>query len=91
LGKDKEIKDAVEIPVVGNGDVVDGKSAKKMMEETGCDYVMVGRAAMGNPFVFKKINHFLDNNEDLEQMDKFKLFLKKFPLPQPRIMVNLFT
>ena len=80
--KIKEIKESVEIPVAGNGDVVDGESAKKMMDETGCDYVMIGRAAMGNPFVFKRINHFLDNGEDLEQEDKLKLFLEYTKLSQ---------
>ena len=52
------VKKAVKIPVVGNGDVCDGKSAKYMYERTGCDFVMVGRAAQGNPFVFGEINAF---------------------------------
>lgn len=54
-----EVKKSVKIPVVGNGDVTDGRSAKYMYETTGCDYVMVGRAAQGNPFVFAEINAFL--------------------------------
>ncbi len=52
------VKKAVSIPVIGNGDVVDGKSAKEMFERTGCDLVSVGRGAMGNPFVFAEINAF---------------------------------
>ena len=55
----KEVKEAVNIPVIGNGDIVDGKSAKKMMDETGCDGVMVARAARGNPWIFNEINTFL--------------------------------
>ena len=54
-----EVKKAVKIPVVANGDVCDGESAKYMLEATGCDYLMVGRAAQGNPFVFEEINAYL--------------------------------
>lgn len=49
------VKRAVKIPVVGNGDVVDDASALKMIEETGCDGIMVGRGAIGNPFIFSEI------------------------------------
>ena len=55
----KNVKKAVKIPVVANGDIVDGKSALNMLETTECDYLMVGRAAQGNPFVFSEINAFL--------------------------------
>ncbi|MCR4961679.1 MAG: tRNA dihydrouridine synthase DusB [Lachnospiraceae bacterium] len=57
------VKEAVSIPVIGNGDVVDGVSAKRMFEETGCDAVMVGRACEGNPFVFRQINAYLSGEE----------------------------
>ena len=50
------VKQAVKIPVIGNGDVSDGKSALYMYSATGCDFVAVGRAAQGNPFVFSEIN-----------------------------------
>ena len=50
---------AVNIPVVANGDIRNGETAKYMYEATGCDFVMVGRAAQGNPFVFGEINAFL--------------------------------
>lgn len=50
------VKKAVDIPVIGNGDVTDGKSALAMMEETGCDFVMIGRAALGNPWIFSQLN-----------------------------------
>lgn len=52
------VKKRVKIPVIGNGDVKDGASAKYMYDATGCDFVLVGRAAQGNPFVFREINAF---------------------------------
>ncbi len=57
----RQVKKAVKIPVVGNGNIVDGASAKYMYEATGCDYVMVGRAAQGNPFIFEEINAYISN------------------------------
>jgi nifR3 family TIM-barrel protein len=54
------VKEAVSIPVIGNGDVVDGISAKKLLDETGCDGIMVGRASRGNPWIFREINSYLD-------------------------------
>jgi len=61
----KKVKETVKIPVIGNGDVVDGPTAKKMLEETGCDAVMVARAARGNPWIFREIQHYLDTGETL--------------------------
>lgn len=57
----EETVKAVNIPVIANGDICDGKSAKYMYERTGCDFVMVGRAARGNPFVFEEINAYMEN------------------------------
>ncbi len=56
----REVKRAVSVPVVGNGDVVDAKSALRMLNETGCDGLMVGRAAVGRPFVFREIRTAID-------------------------------
>jgi len=58
-----EVKKAVKIPVIANGDIIDGNSALEMYNNTGCDFVMVGRAACGNPFVFDRINAFFEKRE----------------------------
>ncbi|MDD3369435.1 MAG: tRNA dihydrouridine synthase DusB [Lachnospiraceae bacterium] len=58
-----QVKQAVKIPVIGNGDVVDGPSAKALIEQTGCDGIMIGRACRGNPWIFEEINHFLETGE----------------------------
>ena len=57
----KAVKAAVGIPVIGNGDVVDAQSAAVMLEKTNCDAVMIGRGAMGNPWVFQQINAYLND------------------------------
>ncbi len=54
-----EVVRAVKLPVVANGDICDGRSAEQMYEATGCAFVMVGRAAEGNPFVFEEINAYM--------------------------------
>lgn len=55
----KQVKQAVDIPVIGNGDIVDEQSAVIMLEKTNCDALMIGRGALGNPWVFSKINAYL--------------------------------
>lgn len=60
----KAVKEAVSVPVIGNGDVVDAKSAAALYEQTGCDLVMVGRGALGAPWVFSQIEAYL-NHESL--------------------------
>lgn len=78
----KKIKENVSIPVIGNGDVDSPVKAKELLEQTKCDYIMIGRAAMNNPFIFKQILHYLETNEILEQTkdDKKMLFFEYLEL-----------
>ena len=69
----KQVKQKVKIPVIGNGDVTDGKTAQEMIKQTKCDYVMIGRAAMGNPFIFKQINEYLKTGKEIKQTNKEKI------------------
>jgi tRNA-dihydrouridine synthase B len=73
----KKVKDNLSIPIILNGDVKDEESAKRAFETTGCDAVMIGRAAIGNPHIFKRINHYLETGERLPKQsikDKVKEF-----------------
>ena len=63
----KQVKESVSIPVIGNGDVVDGKSAKEMFEKTNVDGIMIGRATLGNPWIFKEIIDYLGNERWLDK------------------------
>ena len=61
----RQVKEAVQIPVMGNGDVNSPESAKAMMEQTGCDFVMIGRGVRGNPWIFAQMNHYMETGEFL--------------------------
>lgn len=64
----KKVKDTVKIPVIGNGDVIDEKSAVEMFEKTGVDGIMIGRGSFGNPWIFEKIKYYLETGEKLPEV-----------------------
>ena len=70
----KSVKEAVSITVIGNGDINTPESAKRCFEETGCDYVMIGRGAIGRPWIFEHIEHYLKTGELLEEPDDVEKF-----------------
>jgi tRNA-dihydrouridine synthase B len=66
----KKLKQNVKVPVIGNGDVIDSESYKKMKKETNCDFVMIGRGAIGNAFIFKQIKEFESSGKTIERTKK---------------------
>lgn len=74
-----KVKQAVDIPVIGNGDIVDEQSAAIMLEKTNCDGIMIGRGALGNPWLFRRINAYLDECRILPEVginEKMLVMLK---------------
>ncbi|MTI82168.1 MAG: tRNA dihydrouridine synthase DusB [Firmicutes bacterium] len=71
----REVVEAVDVPVIGNGDIWQPRDADQMLKETGCSAVMIGRAAMGNPWIFKQTIHFLKTGEIL-------------PDPEPEVRIK---
>ena len=78
----KEVKENVSIPVIGNGDIKSPEDAKRMLEETNCDAVMIGRGVLGNPWLIKNIINYLDGKEviDVSIVDRIDMCLKHLKL-----------
>jgi nifR3 family TIM-barrel protein len=70
----KQVVEAVSIPVVGNGDIVDYKTAKDMLDYTGCQAIAIGRGSLGNPFIFREIKEYLDNGVIIEKPTKKEIY-----------------
>ena len=70
----KAVKEAVSIPVVGNGDIVDIESAKHMLEYTGCDAIAIARGALGNPFLFRELDAYFNKGEIIPKATNEEIF-----------------
>ena len=79
----RKVKEAVNIPVIGNGDIVDEESAINMFEKTGVDGIMIGRGALGNPWIFQRIKYFLKTGEKMPEVsleERFAIIKEHFLL-----------
>jgi putative TIM-barrel protein, nifR3 family len=86
-----EVKQAVKVPVIGNGDVKSPEDAKRMMEYTNCDSVLIARAAQGNPYLFAQINDYFENGsyEDIQDSQRIKITLKHYKLSMEKFETSV--
>lgn len=82
----RQVKEAVRIPVIGNGDVDSPEAAERMMRETGCDGIMIGRGAQGNPWIFHQILHWMETGEKEERPSLLEV--KEMILRHARLQVE---
>lgn len=75
----RQVKEAVKIPVIGNGDIVSGETAKRMFETTNCDAIMIGRGANGNPWIFEEIIKYLNGEANYQKptLEEIKQMINK--------------
>lgn len=79
----KDVKNSVKIPVIGNGDIKSPEDAERMFETTGVDGIMIGRASLGNPWIFKEVEYYLKNGKKMSQIsssEKYEAILEHFDL-----------
>ncbi|HRZ85347.1 MAG TPA: tRNA dihydrouridine synthase DusB [Candidatus Paceibacterota bacterium] len=83
----KQIKKQIKIPVIGNGDITNPEIFKKRLKESKVDYIMIGRAAIGNPYIFKQINDYLktgrynQNHNKINDLQDYIILSKKYKIP----------
>ena len=81
LDEIRKVKESVSIPVIGNGDIVDEQTAKNMFKKTGVDGIMIGRATIGNPWIFERVKYYLETGQKLPEVsieEKLKIIKEHF-------------